>query len=384
MIKKKKRLLNTILGRVVYFFLTWLFTGFALGSFILLILVRNWTQFVRKNGYSGSVESSGVIILIIILIALSLYISRKLYHWHKRRRTAVVTFFALFIPFLFALSALIMFMHPRFLNGPNESSLVSARFTIGAYPSEDDMIELKRQNYTAIISLLHPAVVPFEPSLMRAERMDAKNAGLQLIEAPMLPWVSNNQASLNKIQEIIMSGKGRYYIHCYLGKDRVNFVKNFILKLNNDATMVIGEAESQRTFESMRKFERGDIYKLENQVYLTPFPTHEELLAFFLAGNIKTVVNLTDTSNKGIRQYNNEERESFNKTGITVKYLPLKNNISDALLNRYIDSIRSYAKPLVIHFWETRSARNIQFKKMYAKKSGVTPLNLATNATENY
>ena len=382
--KKKKTFLNSTFGRAIYFLLTWLFTGFALGTFILLILVRHWTRFVRKHDYSGSVESSGVIFLIILLIVLSLYITRKLYNWHTRKRIPVITFLALFIPLIFASFALFLFMNPALLNGTNQSRSVSARFTIGSYPTEDDMIELKRQNYTGVISLLHPAIVPFEPSLIRDEEIAAKNAGLQLIKAPMLPWVSDNLASLNKIQEIVLSGRGKYYIHCYLGKDRVNLVKNFILKLNNDPSILVNNASPQRSFEEMKRLERGDIYKLENQVYLTPFPTHEELLAFFLAGNIKTVVNFTDTSGKEYKLFNRQESEGFKNSGISLKYIPLAEKVTGIELSKLVDSIRTFPRPVVLHFWETRSPRNVQLRKMFYKKTGIAPVNLSTNVADHY
>ena len=65
-------------------------------------------------------------------------------------------------------------------------------FTFGPYPTEDRLAALERDGYTAVISLLHPAVVPFEPKLIADETAAAERVGIEFIHLPMLPWIADN------------------------------------------------------------------------------------------------------------------------------------------------------------------------------------------------
>ncbi|GAH26836.1 unnamed protein product, partial [marine sediment metagenome] len=61
-------------------------------------------------------------------------------------------------------------------------------------------------------------VIPFEPYLIRKEKRNAKIAGIELIEIPMLPWVSSNEEAIKQIELIASeSDNKKYYIHCYFG-----------------------------------------------------------------------------------------------------------------------------------------------------------------------
>ena len=102
------------------------------------------------------------------------------------------------------------------------------RFIFGAYPDEATLRRLKRDGVTAVISLQHPAVLPFEPASIEAEKKAARAVGVRFIHAPMLPWVSENQAALEQIRRIAQSGAGVYYVHCGLGRDRTNVVRRML------------------------------------------------------------------------------------------------------------------------------------------------------------
>src|SRR5207253_2600800 len=119
------------------------------------------------------------------------------------------------------------------------------------------------------------------------------------------------------IEDVVKNGKGKYYIHCYLGKDRVNVAKNLILHLSGSISNQ--KTESSRTFEGMRSFERGNIYKIDSACYIPPYPTDEEFLAFFLAGHIKTVVNLMDSNITENKSWIQKERNALRPYGVTFK-----------------------------------------------------------------
>ncbi|RYE27124.1 MAG: hypothetical protein EOP48_34675, partial [Sphingobacteriales bacterium] len=194
-----------------YLLLIWLFTGFALGTLTLLFPLRSWVNYVRDNDLSSTAENMGVVMIMLVLAIVSFIISLKLYKWHLRKQKIFVTITSSGIPLLFSIAALALFMNPDLVNSGSEAAEISQRFTIGPYPTAEKIEQLKKDGYTGIISLLHPPVVPFEPSLLNDEQKAAEENKVELIKAPMLPWIGDNTASLKKIEDIVKSNKGRYY-----------------------------------------------------------------------------------------------------------------------------------------------------------------------------
>src|SRR5260221_8619582 len=101
-------------------------------------------------------------------------------------------------------------------------------FLFGSYPDDDDLRELKKKGVTAIVSLQSPAVVA-EISGIAEERKTAAREGLRFIETPMLPWVSVNSQSIEKIKQLALHATSTYYMHCGLGRDRV-YITNPVIE----------------------------------------------------------------------------------------------------------------------------------------------------------
>jgi len=365
--------------------LIWLFMGFALGTLLLLFPLRTWVNYVRENELSESAEKMGVVLMMIMLVVISFIISYRLYGWHLAKRKTVITVLSVTMPFFFAAAALALFMNPDLVNKGAETDEISQQFTIGPYPTEAKIAQLKSEGYTGIISLLHPAVVPFEPRLLGEEENATKKFGIELVKAPMLPWIGDNSTSLAIIEKLVKASKGKYYIHCYLGKDRVNVVKNLIAKTSGDASAIESElGATHRTFEKMKIFERGELFKLAEDIYMTPYPTDEEFLSFFLAGRVKTVVNILDGTNAENRTWTNKERSELQKTAIGFRHYSLRENAREQEISQAIDSILTLPKPVVIHRWNNHSSDATFFRKIFSKKTGNVPLNLNTNVPESY
>ncbi|MCE3281935.1 MAG: hypothetical protein K0Q66_672 [Chitinophagaceae bacterium] len=383
---KRKRIpwYRRFLDSSLFLVVIWIFTGFALGTLVLLFPVRAWVNHVRENNLSGAAEKVGVILMILVLAAVSFIISLRLFQWHLRKKKTRITAAAIAIPFVLAVAALSLFMNPDLVNRGASTDEFSRQFTIGPYPTESKIRELKLQGYTGIISLLHPAVVPFEPSLLADEEKYAKQNGIELVKAPMLPWIGDNTASLKKIEDLANTGKGKYYVHCYLGKDRVNVVKNLIVKLGKGSEVDMQMAATHRTFEKMQRFERGEIYRLDEQVYMTPYPTEEEFLSFFLAGGLKTVVNLLDSTEAENKPWIDKERTELERSGVRFVQLTIPENATTAQIEPVIDSLLRLQRPVAVHRWNTISPATKNFRKLYSQKTGKQPLNLATNASETY
>jgi len=354
----------------------WLFNGFFLGTITLLFPVRWWATLARNQQWDSGFENVGVILLILLLIVVSFRVSKSLFRWQLTKKNVWISLSFWLLPFAFSLLALALLLQPNLMNGNTENTQFNQQFVVGAYPDEAKIKQLKKEGFTAIISLLHPAVVPFEPMLLKEEKVLAKKYNLTVIEAPMLPWVSNNSESLKRIESIARSSKGKYYIHCYLGKDRVNLVKKYIIGIVGSSA-VIGET-SHRSFEEMGHFERGDLYKIADKIYLSPYPTNEEFLAFFLAGSVKSVVNLMDSTSTEQKGRIVEERNILHNAGIHFSNLAVSQTTNAQVLNSIIDSVLHLPKPIVIHHWQSNSAHAQYFINAFKKQIQFTPLNLNT------
>jgi len=210
---------------------------------------------------------------------------------------------------------------PALLNrGATVEVLDGSRFTFGPYPEQAQLEELAEAGYTHIISLLHPGVVPFEPILLSRERDNVARAGLEFVHAPMLPWVGNNEASLALIQELVEGDSGRYYVHCYLGRDRVGVVRRLVSGLS---AIVMETSGDLHPLAQLDHFERGGVERIGDNLFLTPFPTDEEMLAFFLNEQTAQVVSLLDPEVEANRSFMEHEREQLALVGVPLVELPL-------------------------------------------------------------
>ncbi len=370
---------NNYYNTLIFLFI-WVCTGFTLGTLTLLWPVRWWVTFARTNQYAARWENTGVLLLIALLIGCSFWLSRQIFLVQRKANQKKYTLLSTVLPFVCAFGVLTLFLQPELIND-QQNAQVTEQFTIGPYPTEEKMTALKEQGYTAIISLLHPAVVPFEPTLMAQEEELAKKYKMNLIQAPMLPWVSDNEASLKIIETLARNKNERYYVHCYLGKDRVNLVKNLLVQLAGEEAIKIDKLSANRTFEHMKNFERGDLYRLAPGIYFTPYPTKEEFLAFFLAGDVKTVINLMDSTNINHQKRIKEEYEILKNSDIqfqnyilNVAHPNLKNELQQLLI-----AVNNVPKPVVVHHWNTVSPEARLFIKEFAKQNQQKPINLNQN-----
>lgn len=368
--------------RYSFFLLNWLFLGFAIGTFILLVPLRSWVTYVRDNALSELTEKVGVIALMVVVVVVSFGASFLLNRWHIRKKSNVISAAILIASAVVFAGAVSLLSRPELLNPDNTFSEASPAFTIGSYPNESDIEALKEAGYTGIITLLHPAVIPFEPTLLHQEAEAAARHNIDLIRAPMLPWISDNTSSLDIIEKIVRSGKGKYFIHCYLGKDRVNVVRNLIVRISGDSSLQMQKGATARTFEQMKSFERGDLYKLAPEIYMTPFPTNEEFLAFFLAGNVRSVVCLMDSTVSDNQQWISGERRDLTRAVIKFNNFPVHERSSDNEIRRIVQMIDTLGRPLVVHHWNTTSPESRKFRQAFAEAKGSKAINLASGEPE--
>jgi protein tyrosine phosphatase (PTP) superfamily phosphohydrolase (DUF442 family) len=364
------------LATLVSFLTLWLLLGFAFGTAVLLGPVRWTTNLTRARGWSDGAEKLIVVGFILLLVVVSASLAAKWAVWSMSGRwSSRIAAFTLSL--MMAGGAYALWMRPQSVQAATGSSEdKGARFTFGPYPDVRKMRELKEEGYDAVITLLHPAVVPFEPQLLAREQEAARAAQMRLIHLPMLPWISQNADSIAKLRALATEKEGRYYIHCYLGRDRVMMAKRIVEQASGSKvkTEALGKA---RKITDVRKFERGDYYELEEGVWLTPMPTNEEYAAYILNGRFERVVSLLDPSSPGERKWLEEERAQVALYGMPFENVPLQSEpIDSAAVLGAVEKVKRGAKPVVVHTFLSPSTGKSTVGELFlvAYRSGRPPL----------
>ena len=254
---------------VLLFTLIWLSVGYSTGFSTLVGPVRWVTNLARDNGWGQSEEDAAVKLIIVAFVLASALASLFLTRSILRSPAIYARVGILMLCGLALFGTVWLTLSPQLLTiGQGAETTFSTQFTFGSYPTEEHLLRLKQEGYTAVVSLLHPAIVPFEPKLLADERRGAKLAGLEFIHIPMLPWVGQNQDSVERIKTLALNGGGRYYVHCYLGKDRNRLAQRIVESV---APSIHTEAlQPGRKIQTRDKFDLGEVIRLDDKVYLTP------------------------------------------------------------------------------------------------------------------
>lgn len=255
-------------------------------------------------------------------------------------------------------------------------------FTYGSYPDRDKLRSLRGDGYTAVISLLNPFVFPLETQLTLREQNAAKQAGIKLIQLPVVPWLGSAETSLARVADLAAKQSGRYYVHGYLSGDRLAMVKQAVEKATPPPRL--------KHTPPFTRFERGPVTTLDDAVYLTPFPTDDEIVRFAVAGGIKNVVTLLDPNDKENMTLVSREKRLLEQYNIAFTALPITTNGVDfdplAALS-VAKQVRGMAKPLMVHAFfpldAKKDAAADAFAKAYLSQQPPLPSALFTEPLKN-
>jgi hypothetical protein len=323
---------------VAAFLYLWAVVGFFAGTAVLVGPARWVTVGLQNGGFGQKAQDHAMQAVILAFIfgsaALSLWLLRRTVHGSRRARLGIPAACT-----GLALLSLWAWMNPgRMLaamagggNVPASLSTASgSRFIFGAYPDEATLRRLKHDGVTAVISLQHPAVLPFEPASIETEKKAARTVGVEFIHAPMLPWVSDNRAALEQIRRIAQTGHGVYYVHCGLGRDRTNVVRR-MLEAQGVKTALHGSIGRASVFADRmrlqpghgRDFQRGALRELEPGVWLIPYPNPAEMAGYMEAGQVKEVVLLLDPNDAQQKAWLGEARGALAAARVRTELRPL-------------------------------------------------------------
>lgn len=310
------------LARLGLFLYLWLMVGMFLGTIVLLLPVRWILAGMQRLGWEQGVQNVVLMVVILAYVVLSWLLTRAL---HRRIFTTDSRAVRIGIPAVATVLAVTTFWlwsDPSgafaSLAGGSSSRLSmgsGALWEFGKYPDTETLHRLKRENVTAVISLEHPGDL-VERQAIEEERRITRQLGLRLVEAPMLPWVSKNEASLELIRSIARKGTGRYYVHCGLGRDRVNLVKHMLEGMGARTIAAQGYLEGNFFHTRIPNFERGQLGTFGDDKWLVPYPDQHEMLANILMGKRARIILALDTTDAEQRQWWQEARALFKEYAI--------------------------------------------------------------------
>ena len=324
---------------VAAFLYLWGVVGFFSGTAVLVGPARWVTEGLQEGGFGQKAQDHAMQAVILLFVfgsaALSLWLLRRTIHGSRRARLgipAACTGLAMLSLWAWSNPGKMLAAAAGGGDVPAAVSTASgARFIFGAYPDESTLRKLKQDGVTAVVSLQHPAVLPFEPASIETEKKAARTVGVEFIHAPMLPWVSDNHAALEQIRRIAQAGRGVYYVHCGLGRDRTNVVRR-MLEGEGVKTALHGCIARASTFADRmrlppgrhgRAFQRGAIRELEPGVWLIPYPNSSELAGYMEAGQVKEVVLLLDPNVPQQKAWRDEAERALGVARVPVLSRPL-------------------------------------------------------------
>jgi protein tyrosine phosphatase (PTP) superfamily phosphohydrolase (DUF442 family) len=357
----KKKWLKSPLYRwllLLYIFIT---VFFPLGFYTLLAGPSKWViEAALKNSWSEYNEKlmQRLVILGLVVISLTLALLFRKFFLSKVSSFLRYVFISL-LSVIFLISVYLFSFQPEVFiqlsgvkgNSEMQSSISESgqniEFITGAYPDLKELKRLKKAGYTAVVSLLNELVMPAEPNLISEEAVNVKKVGIKLIRIPMLPWVSGNNESITLIQKLVKEGHGKYYVHCYLGRDRVNVFRKIVRDMGARSQSL--QNERLRHIEDLPRFERGAYTKLAKDVYLTPFPTDDEFFGYIVNGQIATVVSLFDPKNPEDTTWISKEKNILLRYGVKYINLPVADDKDLKGIQQLCDKYATFKRPLVIH-----------------------------------
>lgn len=335
----------------------WFTIGLFTGTLVLVLAVRGILDVLQRMGWEQSAQNHLLIGVILLFFALSFLLARRVVRFLYRQTTTTRRLMLVGLAVPAALSLYAWSNPARFLAsfagtvGSSYAMKGGPTFVFGSYPDEDRLKELKRQGVTSVVSLQSRAVL-VEISGIKEERGAAAREGLAFIEAPMLPWVSDNTESLEKIKQLALHGKGTYYVHCGLGRDRVNIAKRVIEALEPQSSAHVASSndiKSAAGFERRTEmFERGMPMKVKEGFWVIPYLNEAEFYGFILQGQPGHLVVILDPSRAEQRGWLANAEKKMKQYAVAYTTMSYPASTGDTSTRTVVAKLRSFTGPVTV------------------------------------
>ncbi len=386
---------HSALGVFTFLYL-WLLIGFTLGTLVLVAPVRWVVNGVQRAGLGSGVERVAVIALVIVYVIASCWMALRLNGYLGRTSSAAIRWGVPAVLTVITLLTAWEWRNPSELlsgaAGGGDAGAVQtasgAIFEFGAYPDEEKLRQLKREGVTSIVSLQHPSDL-VERKGIEQEEISTKAEGLQLIKAPMLPWFSENREALDTLRALALHGHGKYYVHCGLGRDRVNIAKKLIEGTGAKTVAAANDVVALGFEERDRPFIHGTLLHLATGVWLVPYPEHEETFGCLVEGRAGNIALILDPADVEQKKRLTDVTTILDRYGVHYSLLPVGAS-GGASAVFAADSVHRMQLPVTIVSSETpwkdglprKGAENaLAFKSAYETEQPARSLNGAKVAT---
>lgn len=190
----------------------------------------------------------------------------------------------------------------------------SANIIFGPFPHAKELIVLKEKYRTEIVvSLLNREFTP-ENALYESEKKNVESLGMKSASFSLEYLNLNSEHNKNAIQKIIYfmheNADKKIYIHCYLGKHRVGFVKR---ALEQEGFAI--SADNQEYFKK--------ISFLSDKFIFGPYPYSMALKALKKKYGVTTIISLLDVSVQQEKSLYEEEKKYAESIDLRTLSFPL-------------------------------------------------------------
>ena len=294
--------------------------GFAGGVLYLLFFLVPFEQWLVDSGVSQGTIDVVLDVMIVGWVLFGFLLTLIYARLFLRRGRALLVGAGVAVASVAAAVAVFFLMLDNDLLAAagqlgQQSADKGQRLVFGPYPDADKLAELEDEGYDGVIALLSPKV-PFERVLLEQEEDNGKEAGIRVYSRPMLPWITGNEASLEAIKALASQEDKQFYIHCYLGKHRVDIVRQELEAEAPDPT--------EREVDLPYRFERGQVETYEGErIILGPYPTQEEWFEYVLRRDVDEIVSTLDPDNPDDAPWIEEERKIAEENGLKFTLMPL-------------------------------------------------------------
>ena len=345
---------------ILTFLYLWLLIGFTLGTLVLVAPVGWIVNGVHRAGFGTGVERVAVIALVVVYVIISCWMALRLNGYLGRSRSRAVRWGVPIALTVITLLTAWEWKNPgstlsHMAGGGGDSTAVQtasgAIFEFGAYPDEARLRQLKREGVTTIVSLQHPSDL-VERKGIEQEEHTTKAVGLQLIKAPMLPWFSENREALDTLRALALHGRGKYYVHCGLGRDRVNIAKKLIEGTGAKTVTAANDVVALGFEERDRPFIHGTLLHLATGVWLVPYPEHEENFGCLVEGRAGNIAIILDPAEAEQKKRLTDVTTILDRYGVHYSLLPVKGS-GGASARTAADSVHRMPLPVTIVASET-------------------------------
>ena len=294
--------------------------GFAGGVLYLLFFLVPFEQWLVVRGTSQETIDTLLDVLIVGWVLIGLVLTAIYARLFLRRGRGLIGAISVAaVSVAGAVAVFFLMLDNDLLAAAGQLGQQSAqedrRIVFGPYPDAERLEELEAEGYDGVIALLSPKV-PFERVLLKQEEDNGKSAGIRVYSRPMLPWITGNEASLESIKALASQKNKQFYIHCYLGKHRVDIVRQELEAEAPDPTA--------REVDLPYRFERGAVITYGGErIILGPYPTEEEWFEYVLRRDVEEIVSTLDPDNPQDARWIEEEQEIAKENGLEFTLMPL-------------------------------------------------------------